>query len=90
QPDIILAPGLDPASLLAVAEENPDQLFGVPSDIFVDDLPDNVQAYSINVHTASYLGGFVAGSLTQTGSVGAVLGIDNPGLNQFYYGYRQG
>src|SRR5690242_19789681 len=34
-PDIILAPGLDPDSLLAVATENPDQLFGVPSDIFV-------------------------------------------------------
>lgn len=89
-PDIILAPGLDPASLLAVAVENPDQLFGVPSDIFVDELPDNVQAYSINVHTASYLGGYVAGSLTETGRVGAVLGIDNPGLNQFFYGYKQG
>lgn len=90
QPDIILAPGLDEASLLAVANENPDQLFGVPSDIYVDELPVNVQAFTINVHTASYLGGYVAGSLTETGTVGAVLGQDNPGLNQFYYGYLQG
>jgi basic membrane protein A len=89
-PGIIIAPGLDPDSLLAVANENPDQLFGVPSDIFVDELPDNVQAFSINVHESSYLGGFVAGSMTQTKKVGAVLGIDNPGLNQFYYGYKQG
>jgi basic membrane protein A len=89
-PGIIIAPGLDPDSLLAVAAENPDQLFGVPSDIFVDELPDNVQAFSINVHESSYLGGFVAGSLTQTKKVGAVLGIDNPGLNQFFYGYKQG
>lgn len=89
-PDIILAPGLDPDSLLAVATENPDQLFGVPSDIFADELPDNVQAYSIDMHEASFLGGYVAGSLTETKQVGVVLGIDNPGLNQFYYGFRQG
>lgn len=89
-PDIILAPGLDPDSLLAVAEENPDQLFGVPSDIFVDELPANVQAFSINVHDASFLGGYVAGSLTKTDKVGAVLGGDNPGINQFFYGYKQG
>ncbi|MGK2886253.1 MAG: BMP family ABC transporter substrate-binding protein [Rhodococcus sp. (in: high G+C Gram-positive bacteria)] len=89
-PGIILAPGLDPESLLAVARENPDQLFGVPSDISVDDLPANVEAYSINVHESSYLGGFVAGRLSTTKKVAAVLGIDNPGLNQFYYGYKQG
>ncbi|HAQ59120.1 MAG TPA: BMP family ABC transporter substrate-binding protein [Microbacterium sp.] len=90
QPDIILAPGLEPDALLAVAEENPDQLFGVPSDIFADELPDNVQAYAINVHESSFLGGYIAGSMTQTGKVGAVLGVDAPGLNQFYYGYKQG
>ena len=89
-PDIILAPGLDPDSLLAVANENPDQLFGVPSDIYVDELPDNVQAYSINVNDSSFLGGYVAGSLTTTKKVGAVLGGDNPGINQFFYGYKQG
>lgn len=89
-PDIIIAPGLDPDSLLAVAKENPNQLFGVPSDIYVDDLPDNVQAFAINVHESSFLGGYVAGSLTKSKKVGAVLGIDNPGLNQFYYGYKQG
>lgn len=89
-PDIIIAPGLDPDSLLAVAEENPDQLFGVPSDIFADELPENVQAFAINVHESSFLGGYVAGTLTETKKVGAVLGIDNPGLNQFFYGYKQG
>lgn len=89
-PGIIIAPGLDPESLLAVANENPDQLFGVPSDIFVDELPANVQAFAINVHESSFLGGFVAGSLTETKKIGAVLGIDNPGLNQFYYGFKQG
>ena len=89
-PDIILAPGLDPDSLLAVATENPDQLFGVPSDILTEDLPDNVQAFSIDMHEASFLGGYIAGSMTETHKVGAVLGIDNPGLNQFYYGFKQG
>ncbi|ROO84429.1 basic membrane protein A [Actinocorallia herbida] len=89
-PDVIIAPGLDPESLLAVAGENPGQLFGVPSDIFADKLPDNVSAFSINVHESSFLGGYVAGSMTETKKVGAVLGIDNPGLNQFFYGYKQG
>lgn len=90
QPGLILAPGLDPDSLLAVANENPKQKFGVPSDIFVDSLPKNVEAFAINVHESSFLGGYVAGSLTTTKKVGAVLGIDNPGLNQFFYGYKQG
>ncbi|WP_210505485.1 BMP family ABC transporter substrate-binding protein [Naasia sp. SYSU D00057] len=90
QPDIILAPGLDPEALLAVAEENPDQRFGVPSDIFVDELPDNVQAFAINVHESSFLGGYIAGKMTQTKKVGAVLGIEAPGIDQFYYGYMQG
>lgn len=89
-PGLILAPGLDPDSLLAVAKENPKQKFGVPSDIFVDKLPENVEAFAINVHESSFLGGYVAGTLTTTKKVGAVLGIDNPGLNQFFYGYKQG
>lgn len=90
RPDLVLALGLDEETLLTVAEENPEQQFGVPSDIFVEELPDNVQAFTVDVHESSYLAGLVAGSLTRTGTVGAVLGGDFPGMHQFFYGYKQG
>jgi basic membrane protein A and related proteins len=88
--DIILALAPDAETLLAIAEENPEQKFGVPSDIFVETLPDNVQAYQVNVHEGSFLAGLVAGMMTETGTVGAVVGGDAPGLNQFFWAYKQG
>jgi basic membrane protein A and related proteins len=88
--DIILALAPDAETLLSIAEENPEQKFGVPSDIFVEKLPDNVSAFQINVHEGSFLAGLVAGSLTKTKTVGAVVGGDNPGLNQFFWAYKQG
>jgi basic membrane protein A len=88
--DLILALAPDAETLLAIAEENPDQKFGVPSDIFVESLPDNVSAFQVNVHEGSYLAGIVAGMMTETGKVGAVVGGDAPGLNQFFWAYKQG
>ncbi len=61
--DIILALAPDAETLLAIAEENPDQKFGVPSDIFVESLPDNVAAFQINVHEGSFLVGVAAGAV---------------------------
>ncbi len=88
--DLILALAPDAETLLAIAEENPDQKFGVPSDIFVETLPDNVAAFQVNVHEGSYLAGIVAGMMTDTSKVGAVVGGDAPGLNQFFWAYKQG
>jgi basic membrane protein A len=88
--DLILALAPDAETLLAIAKENPDQKFGVPSDIFVDALPDNVAAFQVNVHEGSYLVGIVAGMMTETKTVGAVVGGDSPGLNQFFWAYKQG
>jgi basic membrane protein A len=88
--DIILALAPDAETLLSIAEENPDQKFGVPSDIFVESLPDNVQAFQVNVHEGSYLVGVVAGMMTESKVVGAVVGGDSPGLNQFFWAYKQG
>lgn len=88
--DLILALAPDPETLLSIAEENPDQKFGVPSDIFVESLPDNVAAFQVNVHEGSYLAGVVAGMMTETNTVGAVVGGDSPGLNQFFWAYKQG
>ncbi len=86
---LVLAP-TPPDGFVKLATETPNQKFGVPSDIFVDKLPDNVAAFQINVHESSFLGGLIAGMLTKTKTVGAVVGGDSPGLNQFYWAYKQG
>ena len=88
--DIVLGLAIDAELLFALAEEFPDQLFGAPSDVFADELPANVAAYQINVHESSFLVGLIAGMMTETNNVGAVVGGDAPGLNQFFWGYNQG
>jgi basic membrane protein A len=89
-PDLVLGLAIEPDVLLALAEEYPDQKFAVPSDIFVEALPDNVAAFQINVHESSFLVGVIAGMLSETKTVGAVVGGESPGLNQFFWAYKQG
>lgn len=89
-PDLVLALAPQPEVILKLAQEFPNQKFGVPSDIFVEKLPDNIAAFQINVHEGSFLVGLIAGMLTQTKTVGAVVGGDSPGLNQFFWAYKQG
>lgn len=88
--DILLPLAFDAQLLLTIAEEFPEQKFASPSELFADDLPDNLIAFQINVHESSFLAGLIAGSLTETKTVGAVVGGDAPALNQFFYGYKQG
>jgi basic membrane protein A len=88
--DIVLGLAIDAELLLALAGEFPDQLFGAPSDVFAESLPANVAAFQINVHESSFLVGLVAGSMTESKVVGAVVGGDAPALNQFFFGYKQG
>jgi basic membrane protein A and related proteins len=88
--DLVLGLAMDPEMFLGLVEEFPDQKFASPSEIFLETLPKNLVAYQIDVHESSFFVGLIVGSLTQTKTVGAVVGGDNPGLNQFYYGYKQG
>jgi len=88
--DIVLGLAIDAELFISLAEEFPDQKFGSPSELFAENLPDNLAAYTINVHESSFLAGLIAGSLTETKVVGAVVGGDAPSLNQFFYGYKQG
>lgn len=88
--DLILGLALDTEMYVNLAKEFPDQKFASPSEIFLDVLPANMIAYQIDVHESSFLVGLIVGSLTKTKTVGAVVGGDAPGLNQFFYGYKQG
>jgi basic membrane protein A len=88
--DIILPLAFDAGLLMTITEEFPEQKFASPSEVFAEELPPNLVSYQINVHESSFLAGLIAGSLTETKIVGAVVGGDAPGLNQFFYGYKQG
>lgn len=88
--DLILGVGLDEQMMITLAQENPDQMFGSPSELFAEELPDNLASILINVHKSSFLAGIAVGMLTETDVVGAVGGGDAPGINQFYYGFKQG
>jgi basic membrane protein A len=88
--DLILGLAMDTDMFTGLAAEFPDQKFASPSEIFLDTLPANMVAYQIDVHESSFLVGVIVGSLTKTKIVGAVVGGDAPGLNQFFYGYKQG
>lgn len=88
--DLVLGLAMDTEMFVGLAEEFPDQKFASPSEIFLETLPENMIAYQIDVHESSFLVGLIVGSLTQTKTVGAVVGGDAPALNQFFYGYKQG
>ena len=88
--DLVLGLAMDPEMFVGLAEEFPDQKFASPAEIFLEKLPDNMVAYQTDVHESSFLVGLIVGSLTKTKKVGAVVGGDAPGLNQFFYGYKQG
>jgi basic membrane protein A len=88
--DLILGLAVNPDTFVSLANEFPNQKFASPSEIFLDKLPPNLLAYTIDVHESSFLVGLIVGSLTKTKTVGAVVGGDAPALNQFFYGYKQG
>ncbi len=88
--DLIMGLAMNPEMFINLANEFPDQKFGSPSEVFAESLPDNLMAFQIDVHESSFLVGLVVGSMTETKTVGAVVGGDAPALNQFFYGYKQG
>lgn len=73
----------------AAAEANPDQKFAIIDDSSLADLP-NVTCLMFEQAQASYLVGVVAGMMTESNTVGFVLGMANETMNQFGYGYLAG
>ncbi len=88
--DMIIGLAIDAELMFSLCEEFPNQKFGSASEIYAETLPANMSAYVVNVHESSFLVGVIAGLMTETKTVGAVLGGDSPGMNQFTYGYKQG
>ena len=70
------------------AEANPDQLFAIIDDSSID-LP-NVACLMFAQQEASYLVGLVAGSVTESKTVGYVQGMVSDSMNLFGIGYIAG
>lgn len=90
-PDLLLSITLPLDTVVSIAEQYPDQLIALPDQGDEGaELPDNVAAYTINVHEGSFLAGVVAGAMTESKVVGAVVGGQAPALDQFALAYKQG
>jgi basic membrane protein A and related proteins len=86
--ELIVSPGfLQADAVAAVSSEHPDTFF-----VLIDDVVEgpNVRSVVFKEHEGSFLVGFIAGTLTQTGVVGFVGGMDIPLIRNFNTGYEQG
>jgi basic membrane protein A len=89
--DLILAIGFDQeVALQTVANETPDQKFGI-IDMFIDPIVyPNVASLLFDEHEGSALVGAIAGLTTTTDKIGFVGGVDIPLIHKFASGYLFG
>jgi len=86
--DLIIAVGFaQQGAVETVAKEFPDLNFALIDSVV--DLP-NVASLVFREHEGSFLVGYIAGKLTQTGTVGFVGGMDIPLIHKFEQGYKAG
>ena len=87
--DIIIGVGFKMADQLeAKAKENPDVKFALVDAGFADQ-PENARALVFNTAEASYLAGYVAAGMTETGKIGAFLGMALPSTMIFKHLKKQ-
>jgi basic membrane protein A len=85
---LIVCIGFDQADALnKTATDYPNQKFAIVD--MVVDLP-NVASLLFKANEGSFLVGVIAGTMTQTGKVGFVGGMDIPLIRDFYVGYKAG
>jgi basic membrane protein A and related proteins len=88
--DLVVAPGFAQVdAILKAAAAYPDTNF-VSIDGFSAEPRSNELYISFSEHEGSYLVGYIAGSLSQTGVVGFVGGMDIPLIHKFNLGYEEG
>lgn len=87
--DIVVLVGWEFYDVETVAPDYPDVKF-----IWIDNATENPVANVLNITYAqnegSFLAGYIAAKLSQTGVVGAVGGEDSDTINDFIVGYKQG
>ncbi|MEM7736537.1 MAG: BMP family ABC transporter substrate-binding protein [Deinococcota bacterium] len=86
--ELIVAPGFAQAdAITSVSSEFSDTSF-VIIDAVVD--APNVRSVIFKEHEGSYVVGYLAGTMSQTGVVGFVGGMDIPLIRKFNLGYEEG
>lgn len=70
-----------------VADQNPDQWFGLIDDISDRD---NVVSLTFRDHEAAFLAGVAAAHTTETGKIGFIGGIAGPVIDRFQTGFEAG
>ncbi|HZJ08855.1 MAG TPA: BMP family ABC transporter substrate-binding protein [Trueperaceae bacterium] len=86
--ELIVAPGfLQADAVQSVAAEFPDTSF-----VLIDAVAEgeNVRSVLFKEQEGSFLVGYIAGTLTRTGTVGFVGGMDVPLIRAFDLGYQEG
>ncbi len=86
--ELIVSPGfLQADAIAAVSAEFPNTSF-----VLIDDVREgpNVRSVVFKEHEGSFLVGYIAGSLSQTGVVGFVGGMDIPLIRAFDLGFQEG
>ena len=87
--DLIIAVGFKLAdATAAAAEANPDQLIAI-IDVDYLDFP-NLRGSGFAINEATFLNGYLAAGMTQTGKVGTYVGIAFPATTIFMDGYVLG
>mgnify|MGYP002084219492 CR=1 FL=1 len=76
-------------AILEAAKKNPDTKYGIV-DFAYEDTPDNVVGVLFKQEQPSFLVGYIAAKMTETGTVGFVGGIEGDIIWAFDYGYQAG
>ena len=76
-------------AMVAVAEKYPDVHFAVIDNAF-EDTPSNVTGVTFHAEQPSFLVGYIAASVSETGKIGFVGGISSELIDAFQYGYQAG
>ena len=88
--DLIVAPGFSQADAIhSISSEFPDTNF-VNIDGFAEEPNPNELYVAFAEHEGSFLVGYIAGTMTQTGTVGFVGGMDIPLIQKFDLGFQEG
>lgn len=91
QADMVLSAGYgsdDP--LLRAALLYPDREFVIVDGDLTDNLPENCANIVFRSNEPSFIAGYLAGRMTDTGTVGFLGGIPTDSVQTFYYGFSAG
>jgi len=72
------------------AEKNPDTKYGIVDFAYGDETPENAVGVVFKAEQPSFLVGYIAAKMTETGTVGFVGGMEGDVIWGFDYGYQAG